>query len=143
MHLYIVLSLSAIADRASMRPTFVRNELENLTYSDYESDCRLEIPDFHTASSEIHDIQNHSDTEEVSHPPVGVCPSGQETIPSTGRPLGEVAGYTELNKAMTNDPWSPFSSENDFNLPSWFVRSKVAKSQICVYIVAGLGGTDS
>jgi len=56
--------------------------------------------------------------------------SGQETIPGAGRPLGEVAGYTELNKAMTDDPWSPFSSENDFNLASWFVRSMVAKSQI-------------
>jgi len=34
MHLDIVLSLSAIADLASMRPTFVRDELENLSDSD-------------------------------------------------------------------------------------------------------------
>ena len=142
MHLYIVLSLSAIADAASMGPTFVCDELENLTNSDYESDCRLEIPDFHTASSEIHDIQNHSDTEEVSHPPVRVRPSAQETIPGTGRPLGEVAGYTELNKAMTDDLWSPFSSENDFNWPSRFVRSKVARSEIDAYFAKGLGGMD-
>jgi len=143
MHLDIVLSLSAIADAASMGPTFVREELENLTDSDYESDCRLKIPDFHTASGEIDDMQNDSDTEEVSHPPVRVHPSGQETIPGAGRPLGKVAGYTELNKAMTDDPWSPFSSENDFNLASWFVRSKVAKSQIDAYFAEGLGGTDS
>jgi len=48
-----------------MGPTFVRNELENLTHSDYESDCKLEIPDFHTASGEIDDMQNDSDTGEV------------------------------------------------------------------------------
>jgi len=62
MHLDIVLSLSAIADGASMGPTFVRDELENLTDSDYESDCRHEIPDFDRASGEIDDMQNDSDT---------------------------------------------------------------------------------
>jgi len=88
-------------------------------------------------------MQNDSDTEDISHPPVRVRPSGQETIPGAGRPLGEVASYTEVNKAMTDDPWSPFSSENDFNLASWFVRIKVAKSQINAYFADGLGGTDS
>jgi len=44
---------------------------------------------------------------------------------------------------MTDDHWSPFSSENDFNLESWFVRSKVAKSQIDAYFGEGLGSTDS
>ena len=41
MHLDIILALSAIADTASMGPTSVRDELENLTDSDYESDCSL------------------------------------------------------------------------------------------------------
>ena len=126
-----------------MGPTFVRDELENLTGSDYESDCRLEILDFHTASGEIDDMQNGTDTEDVSHPPVSARPSCQETMPGAGRPHGEVAGYTELNKAMTDQPWSPFSCENDFNLAGWFVRSKVAKSQIDGYFAAGLGGMDS
>jgi len=143
MHLDIVLSLSAIADVASMGPTFVRDELENLINSDYESDCRLEIPDFHTASGEIDDMQNDSDTEDISDPAVRVRSSGQETITGAGRLLGEVPGYAELNKAMTDDPWSPFSSESHFNLAGWFVRSKVAKSQIDAYFVEGLGGTDS
>jgi len=44
---------------------------------------------------------------------------------------------------MTDDPWSPFSSQNVFNLASWFVRSKVAKSQIEADFAEGLGGTDS
>ena len=34
MHLDIVLSVRAFVDTASMGPTFVRNELENLTDSD-------------------------------------------------------------------------------------------------------------
>jgi len=63
MHLDIVLSLSPIADATSMRPTFVHDELENLTDSDYESHCRLEIPDLHTASGEIDDMQHDSDTK--------------------------------------------------------------------------------
>jgi len=126
-----------------MRPTFVRDELENLTDSDYESDCRLEVPDFYIASGKIDDMQNDSDTEDVSHLLVRVPPSGQETIRGSGRPLGEVAGYTELNKAMTDNPLSPFSSENNFHLASWFVRRKVARLQIDGYFVEGLGGTDS
>jgi len=143
MHLDIVLSLSAIVDTASMGTTFVRDEFENLTHSDYEFHSRREVPDFDTASGERDDIQNDSDTEEVSHAPVRLRPSGQETIGGAGRPLGEVAGYTELNKAMTDDPWSPFSSEKDFNLASWFVRSKVVKSQIHAHFAEGLGGTES
>jgi len=145
MHLDIVLSLNAIADVASSmaRPTFVRDELENMTDSDYESDPGLEIADFYTARGEIDDMHNDSDTQDNYHPPVCARSSGQDSIPGASRPLGEVAGYTELNKAMTDDPWSPFSSEADFNLASWFVRSKVAKSQIDAYFAQGLGGTDS
>jgi len=58
IHRDIILSLCAIADAAFIGPTFVRDELEYLTDSDYESDCRLEIPDFDTASGEIDDMQN-------------------------------------------------------------------------------------
>ena len=56
-------------------------------------------------------MHNDSDTGDIPHPPVLAPPSGQETIPGASRPLSEVAGYTELNKAMTNDHWSTFSSE--------------------------------
>jgi len=145
MHLDVVESLNTIAETAASaaRPTFVSDELENMTDSDYESAPRLKIADIHTATGEIDNIHNDSVTEDVSRPPVRARPSGQETIPGASRPLGEVAGYTELNKAMTDDPWSPFSSKDDFNLASWFFRSKVAKSQIDAYFAQGLGGTDS
>jgi len=88
-------------------------------------------------------MQNDSDAEDVSHPPLCGCPSSQETLAGAGRALSDVAGYTELNRAMTDDPWNPFSSKDDFNLTSWLVRSKVAKSQIDTYFGEGLGGTDS
>jgi len=142
MHLDIILSLNAITDAASSvaRTTFVRDELENMTDSDYKSDPGLEIADIHTTTGEVDDMHNDSDTEEFSHALVRGCLLGQETIPGASRPLGEVAGYTELNKAMTDDPWSPFSSEDDFNLASWFVLSKVAKSQIDAYFAQCLGG---
>jgi len=44
---------------------------------------------------------------------------------------------------MTDEPWNPFSSEDDFNLASCLVQSKVAKWQIDAYFAEGLGGTDS
>jgi len=145
MHFDIVLSLTTSADAASStaQPTFVCDELENKTDSDYKSDPGLEITNIHTACGEIDDMYNDSDTEDISHTLVRARPSCQETTPATGRHLGEVAGYTELNKAMTDHPWSPFSSEDDFNLASWFVPSKVAKSQIDGYFLQGLSGTDS
>jgi len=145
MHPDMVLSLNAIAETASStaQPPFVRNKLANMINSDYESDPGLKITDIHTASGAINNMHNDSDTEEVSYPAVHTHPSDQETIPSPGRPLGEVAGYTKLNKAMTNDSSSPFSSEEDFNFASWFVRSKVAKSQINAYFAEDLGDMDS
>jgi len=73
MHLDIVLSLNSIADVASSTAlcTFVYNELENMTDSDYESDPGLEIADMHTASGEIEDMHNDLDTEDISYPLVG------------------------------------------------------------------------
>jgi len=88
-------------------------------------------------------MHNDSDTEDFCHTPLSTPPLGQETIPHAGRSLSEVAGHTEHNKVMTDDPWSPFSSEDEFNLASWFVWTTVAKSQIDVYFAQGLGSTDS
>ena len=67
MHLDIILSLRTIADISSMAPTFGRDQLSNLTDADYESDRRLKITDIYTASSEIDDMQNDCDTEDVDY----------------------------------------------------------------------------
>jgi len=145
MHLDIILSLRANADRTSPGPpAFVRDENISQSDSDYESDPRLEIADCRAASGDRdHDMQNDSDEEYVSHPPVCGCLSSQETVSGAGRVLSDVAGYTELNRTMTDGPWNPFSSEDYFNLASWLVWSKVAKSEIDGYFADGMGGTDS
>jgi len=88
-------------------------------------------------------MQNDSDADDVSHPPVSRRPSSQETISGASRALSDVAYYMKLNRAMTDDPWNTFSSEDDFDLPSWLVRSKIAKLQMDAYFAEGLGGTDS
>ena len=145
MHLDIVFSLSVIADATSAaQAPFLRARNESdLSDSDYESDTRLEIADCHAASNEINEyMQNDPDVGDACHSPVRGCPSSQQTISGAGRPLSNVVGYTDLNKAMTDDPWSPFSSEDDFNLASWLVRRKVAKSQIDAYFTEALGDTD-
>jgi len=99
-----------------------------VTDSNNELDPGLEMANIHTASGEIDDMHNISDTEDISHPWVRTGSLGQETIPGAGRHRGEVAGYTEINLAMTDDPWSPFSSKDNFNLASGFVRGKVAST---------------
>ena len=112
--------------------------------SDYESDPRQEIIDCNSASDETDDdMQHDSDAEDILQPPDQGSPSSQNTIPGAGRILGNVIGYVEHNRAMTDDPWSPFSSESDFNLASWFVRSKVSKSQIDDYFRKDLGERDA
>ena len=111
--------------------------------SDYESDPILEIVDCYAASTEPSDMQHDSDEEDLSQPPGRGRRSSQESIPGAGRALGDVAGYTQLNESMKDDPWNPFSSEAAFNLWNWLVRSKVSKSQIDAYFAQSLGGMDA
>jgi len=110
MHLDIVLCFRGNADPTSPGPpALVRNETINQSDSAYQSDHRLEMPDCCTASSDIDDdMQNNSDAEDVYHPLVCGCPSSQETISGAGKALSDVAGYTELNRAMTDNSWNPF-----------------------------------
>jgi len=88
-------------------------------------------------------MQNDSDAEDVSHLPVRGPPLNLETISGAGRVLSDGTDYTKLNRAITDDPCNPLSSEDYFNLASWPVRSNLSKSQIDVYFAEGLGGTDS
>ena len=103
----------------------------------------LEIADCYAAINNPGDIQHDSDKEHFSLLPDRGRPSSPESIRGAGRALSDIAAYPELNESMKNDPWNPFSSEADFNLVSWLVRSKVSKSQIDVYFSQGLGGMDA
>ena len=87
-------------------------------------------------------MEDDSDSEGVSRRPDISIPWNRQTIPDAGRPLGDLTSYEELNQAMLEEPWSPFSSERDFNLASWFVQSKVAKTRIDDYFSKGLGGME-
>ena len=140
----ILLSRRAILDTTlpGLR-SFSLDENSDQGDSDYESDLMLEIANCYAASNDPGDMQHDSDEEDFSQPPDRGRPSSQEGIRGAGRALGDVAGYTELNEAMMDDPWNPFFSEADFNLASWLVRSKVAKFQIDAYFVEGLGGMDA
>ena len=103
----------------------------------------LEIAGCYAASNDPGDMQHDSNEEDFSQPPDRWRPSSQESIPGARRALSDIAGYTELNEAMIDDPWNPFSSEGDFNLASWLVRSKVSKSEIDTYFAEALGSIDA
>jgi hypothetical protein len=110
--------------------------------SDYESDPAILDYDLGSEQETGSDIEHDSDSEDVSRHPDKSIPCSQQTIPDAGKPIGDVTGYEELNQAMLDDPWAPFCSERDFNLASWFVRSKVPKTRINDYFGKGLGGME-
>jgi len=110
--------------------------------SDYESDPPILGHDLPNEQETGSNIEHDSDSEDVSRRPDKSIPWSRQTIPGAGRPLGDVTGYEELNQAILDEPWVPFSSERDFNLASWFVRSKVAKTRIDDYFGKGLGGQE-
>ena len=85
---------------------FASNENSNQCDSDYESDPMLEIADCYAASNDPDDMQHDSEEEDISQPPDRGRQSSQESIPGTGRALGDVAGYMELNEAMIDDIWN-------------------------------------
>ena len=143
MHHDILLSLRAIVDTTLPGLwAFASDENSNQGESEYESDPMLEIADCYTPSNDPGDMQHDSDEEDFAQPPNRGRPSREESIPGAGRALGNVAGYTELNASMKDDPWNPFSSEANFNLASWLVRRKVSWSQIEAYFAEGFGGMD-
>jgi len=145
MHLDIVLSIQvhAKADSRSLEPSAFRpHENIDLDDSDYESDPNLEIEDPGAYNEIENNRPDDSDATATSEPPACRRRSSQESIPGAANLLGNGVNYTELNLATTNNPWSPFSSEEHFNLWSWFVRNKVAKSEIESYFADQLGGTD-
>jgi len=134
MHHDILLSLRAIVDTTlpGLR-VFAPDANSDQGDSDYESDPMLEIADCYAASNDPGDMQQDSEEEDFCQPRDCGRPSSQESIPGAGRALGDVAGYTELNESIKDDPGNPFSLESDLNLASWLVRSKVSKSQIDAY----------
>ena len=63
--------------------------------------------------------------------------------PGTNKASGEVAGYVEEHCNLCEDACAPFTSARGFELASWFIESKVSKSQINDYFSSGLGNSAS
>ena len=158
-HHDILLFRRQIADfgsaTSSVQTSFIEDEIRNQRDtsaadefaegwgdSDYESDLAILRHDLRSEQERVGDMEDDSDSEGVSRRPDISIPWSRQTMPDAGRPLGDVTGYDELNQAMLEEPWSPFSSERDFNLDSWFVQSKVAKTRIDNYFGKGLGGME-
>ena len=108
--------------------------------SDHESDPAIFCHDLWSEPERVGNMEDDADSEGVPRRPYTSIPWNRQTIPDAGRPLGDVIGYEELNQAMLDKLQSPFSSVRDFNLASWFVQSKVAKTRIDDYFRKGLGG---
>ena len=111
-------------------------------YSDYESDPAILSHDLLGEQERVGNMEYDSDSEGVSRRPDTLISWSRQMIPDAGRPLGAVTGYEELNQTMLEEPWSSFSSERDFNLASWFVQSKIAKTRIDNYFSKVLGGME-
>ena len=52
--------------------------------------------------------------------------------PGAWEAIVEVEGYVEEHRNLCEDAWAPFTSAQGFQLASWFIESKVSKSQITV-----------
>ena len=91
---------------------------EGWGHSDNESDPAILSYDVRSERERVGDMEDDSDSAGVSRRPDTSIPWNRQTIPDAGRPLGDVTGYEKLNQVMVEEPWSPFSSERDFNLAS-------------------------
>ena len=110
--------------------------------SDYEFDPVILSHDLRSKQERVGHMEDSWYSEGVSWRADTSIPRSWQTIRDAGRPLGDVTRSEELSQAMVPEPWSPFSSERDFNLAGWFMQSKVAKTRIDDYLGNGLGGRE-
>lgn len=117
-------------------------ELPDVTYpagvnqSDYESDPS----DY---ESDPLDYEEHASDGEETPAPTSKTGGQIETYENAGRPLKDVNPNLQLEKALMEDPWRPFRTQDDFKLAKWFITSKVSRSQIDKYFSAGLATSSS
>ena len=87
------------------------------------------------------DIMYDPDTEVFNNDTSSVA--AKLECPGAGEDIGEVEGYVEDYCNLCEDAWAPFTSARGFQLASWFIESKVSKSQINHYFSSGLGNSES
>jgi len=109
--------------------------------SDYESDPASDPAGYERNA--INDgLTYDSDTEVLNEHTPSVA-AKQRHYPGAGEAIGEVEAYVEEHRNLCEDAWAPFTSAQGFQLASWFLESKVSKSQINDYFSSGLGNSTS
>jgi len=100
--------------------------------SDYESN-----PD--PACHKLTSFTAHESDTKIPHNSTSSFPGRHEHYPRAGQPIGEVDRFEQENSNFCEDRWAPFSCAQGFKLVSWFIQSKLPKSQIYEYFSSGLG----
>jgi len=126
------------ADALTDRATDLSDANQPIEHSDshYESD-----PAGDTAGSE-HDapddtLRREPETEVLEDNTYPVA-AEQEDYPAARAAIGEVKEYKEECRDVCENPWAPFASAQGFKLASWFIESKVSKTQINDYFSHGI-----
>lgn len=113
------------------------HELSERPDSDYESDPASD-PAGYERDAIDDNVTYDSDTEVLNNNHSSVM-----HYPGAGEAIAEVEGYVEEHRNLCGDAWAPFTSAQGFQLASWFIESKVSKSQINDYFSSGLGNSAS
>ena len=89
------MQISFIEDEiGNQRDTSAADEFaEGWGDSDYESDPAILSHELRSEQERVGDMADDSDSEGVSQRPDTLIPWSRQTIPDSGRPLGDVTGY--------------------------------------------------
>jgi len=114
--------------------TLHQPEASELQDSDYEYD-----PD--STGHELNPFTAHDSDTEIPDDSTSSLPGTQEDYPRAGEAIGDVDRFEQENSNLCEDRWAPLSCPQGFKLASWFIQSKVPKSQINEYFSSGLGSS--
>ena len=83
-----------------------------------------------------------SDTEALEDN-MSAAGAEQEDYPPPRDAIGDARRYREEGSNLCEKPWAPISCAEAFKLASWFIESKVSKTQINEYFGSGIGNSTS
>jgi len=83
----------------------------------------------------------HESDIEIPDDSMSSLPGRQEHYPRAGEAIRDVDAFEQENSNLCENLWAPFSCAQAFKLASWFIQSKVPKSQINEYFSTGLGSS--
>jgi len=110
--------------------------------SDYES-APGNYPAGYERGAINDELRHESDAEVVSDNTPSAAAQQTYYYPGAGEAIGAVEEYEEEHRNLCENAWAPFTSAERFKLASWFIESKVSKSQMNNYFSNGLGNLAS